>query len=141
MNWRNASLSRGTGIISSLNKFSKSLSFGFFGGNTPFGSIYELLNEVFWVNVDFPLRFYCYDEWCYVSQSPYAHKIHSQKGGFLSHGISSSVSGKRLKKNNVYLHTLVLGTSSPIRKLLAKIPIKRKHITFFHLQLQDVHCW
>lgn len=34
-----------------------------------------------------------------------------------------------------------LALHPPIRKLLVKILIQRKHFTFFHLHLQDVHCW
>lgn len=36
---------------------------------------------------------------------------------------------------------LYLALHPPIRKLLAKILIQRKHFTFCHLHLQDVHCW
>lgn len=113
MNWLNESLSRGTGIISSLNispRVWHLVSLVATRLSDLFMNCWMKFSE--WMSTSLDVS-YCYDEWCSVSQSPYVHKIHSEKEGFLSHGICSRVSGMRPKKNNVYLHTLVLGTSSP----------------------------
>lgn len=56
----------------------------------------------------------------------YDHKTHNEKGVFLLHGISSSVSGMRPKRNNVYLHTRVLGTSSPSPEIPGEDPHQAK---------------